>query len=257
MAGTNRSQQVKTGGPRVVLVEPQLGENIGACARAMLNCGMTELALVKPREAWPNERAEAMAAGATQVLDGAELYDTLEAAIGDLEQVYAATARPRDIILRTVTAREAAVEIRTAMAKGIKTGILFGPERSGLTNDHLTHIDTVISIPLNPAYASLNLAQAVLLVGYEIAFDDFDAAGRTSFTEDMPPPANKAELENFVDRLEAELATRGYFPNGALRISMARTLHTIFQRGRLTSPELQSLHGVISTLINPRERGKP
>ncbi len=257
MAGTNRSQEVKTGGPRIILVEPQLGQNIGASARAMLNCGMTEMALVNPREIWPNERAVAMAAGATQVLDAATLHDTVDTAVGDLERVYAATARPRDMILRTLTARDAAAEIRAAMDQGVKTGILFGPERSGLTNDHLTHIDTVISIPLNPAYASLNLAQAVLLVGYELAFADFDQAGRAAFIEDTPPPSSKAELDAFILRLESELETRGYFPNEALRGSMARSLRTIFQRGRYTTPELQTLHGIVSTLINPRDRGKP
>lgn len=248
MSGTNRSQALTTGGPRIVLIEPQMAENIGAAARAMLNCGLTNLSLVDPREAWPNEKAVAMSAGAARVLDAVRVHTRIEDAVADLQRVYATSARPRDMIVRTLTPREAAAEIRADAGNDIKTGILFGPERSGLTNDQLTHADTVISIPLNPAYASLNLAQAVLLVGYELSRTDFED-GASPPVDELPLPADKADLESFLARLEAALEERNYFRTKGLRASMARSLRTIFQRTGLSAPEVRTLHGVLTTLI--------
>lgn len=249
MSGTDSTQALASGGPRIVLVEPQLPENIGATARAMLNCGLTDLALVAPLPPWPNKRAETMSSGATQVLDDAQVHAAIEDAVGDLQKVYATTARPRDMILRTVTPRQAAAEIHAARTQGIKTGVLFGRERAGLTNDQLTHIDTVISIPLNPAFSSLNLAQAVLVVGYEISRLDFEDAPDGPVARDLPHPADKATLENFLKRLETQLGKRNYFRTPDLHAAMARTLRTIFQRADLSEPELRTLHGVVTTLI--------
>ena len=170
MAGTDRSRApAPDDGPVVILVDPQLGENIGTAARAMLNCGLGRLRLVRPRDGWPSDRAVAAASGADAVLDGATLFDTTAAAIADLEQVYATTARPREMIKPVMTPRRAAAEMRAAIGGGRPVGILFGPERTGLLNDDLALADTLISVPLNPAYSSLNLAQAVLLVAYEWA----------------------------------------------------------------------------------------
>lgn len=249
MAGTDRSRRDEsvTGGPRIILVEPQLGENIGAAARAMLNCGLTDMAIVAPREPWPNPRAEAMSAGATEVLEAARLYDTVEAAIADLAHVYAASARPRDMVMPVITPRRAGEALRAALAAGQPVGILFGPERSGLTNDHVALAETVITVPLNPAYASLNLAQAVLIVAYEW----FQAADETP-AEALPMhatrPASKAELEGFFGRLEDALYKGGFFRARDLRPTMARNLRNLFQRALPTEQEVRTLHGVVSSL---------
>jgi tRNA/rRNA methyltransferase len=249
MAGTDRSRhgEAITGGPRVILVEPQLGENIGATARAMLNCGLTELAIVAPREPWPNPRAQAMASGADRVLEAATLYDRVEDAVADLSHVYAASARPRDMVLRTITPRLAADELRARHAAGASCGVLFGPERSGLTNDHIALAGTVITVPLNPSYASLNLGQAVLIVAYEW----FQAADATP-AEDLPMahtrPATQAELEGFFGRFEDALDKGGFFRARDLRPTMARNFRNLFQRAQLTEQEVRTLHGAVSSL---------
>ncbi len=247
MAGTDRTQPLIAGGPDIILVRPQLGENIGASARAMLNCGLTNMVLVEPRDPWPNEKAVKTSSGATEVLDGARLFDGIGAAVGSLNRVYAATARPRDNIHRVVTPRRAAEEMRRAMAAGEQVGILFGPERAGLTNDDLLHADTLISVPLNPQYASLNLAQAVLIVGYE-----WFQAGASSEPETLrmhaTRPANKEELGYFLDRLERELDAAGFFHVEDMRPTMVRNLRTVFQRAQLTEQEVRTLHGVVSAL---------
>lgn len=247
MAGTDRSRPSLAGGPRVILVEPQLAENVGAVARAMLNCGLTELALVAPRDEWPSERAVAMAAGADRVLDAAQVFATVEEAIADLSAVYATTARPREISVRVVTPRRAASELRTAESAGERIGLLFGPERSGLTNDHVALADTVISVPLNPAYSSLNLAQAVLVVAYEwfTAGDetppDFVAMSGTRAAE-------KHELQGLFDRLEAELEEGGFFRARDMKAPMVRNLRAMLQRARLTEQEVRTFQGIISSL---------
>jgi tRNA/rRNA methyltransferase len=249
MAGTDRSRRAEavTGGPRVILVEPQLGENIGAAARAMLNCGLTELALVAPREPWPNPSAEAMSAGAAEVLDAATLFDTVEDAIADRTRVYAASARPRDMVMRVVTPRRAAGELRAAHAAGEKVAILFGPERSGLTNDRMALAEAVITVPLNPSYASLNLAQAVLIVAYEW-FQAGDGTPASALPMPATRPATGAELEGFFARLEDALDKGGFFRARDLRPTMARNLRTLFQRAALTEQEVRTLHGVLSSL---------
>src|SRR6266700_2812945 len=167
MAGTDRRQAGIGGGPAIILVQPQLGENIGTAARAMANCGLDDLRLVAPRDGWPSDKAVAAASGADRVLDKARLYPSVAAAIGDLGHVYAATARDRYMVKRELTPRRAAKEMRGFLAAGETCGVLFGPERTGLVNDHIALADTVLTVPLNPAFSSLNLAQAVLIVGYE------------------------------------------------------------------------------------------
>src|SRR5206468_12877615 len=150
--------------PTIILVRPQLGENIGMAARAMLNCGLSNLRLVKPRDGWPNPKAERAASGADVVLDKAKVFDSVADAIADLERVVATSARNRELSQRILTAGRAAAEMRGWIGRGEKVGILFGPERTGLHNDDMVHADTVLSIPLNPQFSSLNVAQAVLLV---------------------------------------------------------------------------------------------
>src|SRR5205807_1004072 len=209
MAGTDHRRQAVTDGPAVILVEPQLGENIGTAARAMMNCGLDDLRLVRPRDGWPSDKAVAAASGADRVLDKARLYPSVEAAIGDLAHLYAATARDRYMVKRELTPRRAAEEMRGHIAGGETCGVLFGPERTGLVNDHIALADTVLSVPLNPAFSSLNLAQAVLIVGYEWF---------TAQTEPLPErlhtghsrPANKAELLRFFDHFEEALDLSGF-----------------------------------------------
>ena len=167
MAGTDHRRQAVTDGPAIILVEPQLGENIGTAARAMMNCGLDDLRLVRPRDGWPSDKAIAAASGADTVLAKARLYPDIPAAIADLVHVYAATARDRGMVRREVTPRHAAPEMRARIAAGEACGVLFGPERTGLLNDDVALADTVLTVPLNPGFSSLNLAQAVLIVGYE------------------------------------------------------------------------------------------
>src|SRR5512143_1068796 len=180
--------------PTIILVRPQLGENIGMAARAMLNCGLSSLRLVAPRDGWPNPKAERAASGADIVLEKAQLFTSVGEAVADLERVVATTARNRELTQRIVTARRAAAEMRGWIGQGEKVGLMFGPERTGLENDDLVHADTALSVPLNPQFSSLNIAQAVLLVAYEWAM-----AGETGPEERMADhaarPATKEELQ--------------------------------------------------------------
>ncbi len=248
MAGTDKTKAAVQGGPAVILVDPQLGENIGMVARAMLNCGLGDLRLVRPRDGWPSRQAEAAASGADAVLERARVFYTLGDAIADLDRLYAATARTRDMTKLMVTPRQAAAELRAA---GGKAGLLFGPERSGLTSDDVALADAVIQVPLNPAFSSLNLAQAVLLIGYEW----HQAADETpARVLSMGPnrPATKAELLNFFERLEATLEDTGFLRPPERRPAMVRNLRSLFTRADLTEQEVRSLHGVVSALIGKK-----
>ncbi len=247
MAGTDRTQTPVLGGPRVVLIEPQLSENVGAVARAMLNCGLTDMALVNPREGWPNDKAISMASGATEVLDRARAFATAEDAVGDITNLYATTARPREMTVRVMTPREAAADMRAATARGEAVGVLFGPERSGLTNDHIALADTVITVPLNPAYTSLNLAQAVLLVAYEW-YTAGDATPSDMLAMSGTRMAEKQQLMELFERLETELDAGGFFRAPDLRPSVMRNLMSMLQRARLTDQEVRTFHGMISAL---------
>lgn len=250
MSGTDRSR----GGdlppaPAVVLVEPQLGENIGMAARAMLNCGLTDLRLVTPREPWPNDKAVAAASGADAVLAGARLYPTTAAAIADVSLVFASTARPRDMTKRSVTPRGAAAELRAHISAGGGAAILFGRESRGLHNDDIALGDAVLTVPLNPAFSSLNLAMSVLLVGYEWV----QAGDRTPPSQLlMPPetrPANKAELQGLFEHLEAELDACGFLRNLQQRPSMVRNLRNWLGRAQLTEQEVRTFRGIITCLV--------
>jgi tRNA/rRNA methyltransferase len=233
--------------PTVILVRPQLGENIGMAARAMLNCGLSSLRLVAPRDGWPNMKAKRAASGADVVLDEAQVLDSVEAAVADLERVVATTARNRELSQRIVTPRRAAEQMRGWIANGEKVGILFGPERTGLTNDDMVHADTALSIPLNPQFSSLNVAQAVLLVSYEWA-----AAGDGTPAERMSDhstrPATKDELQNLFAHLERALDQSGFLRNRAMRPAMVNNLRAFLQRAAMTEQEVRSFHGVIKYL---------
>ena len=255
MAGTNRRRLRIAEGPAVILVEPQLGENIGTSARAMLNCGLGELRLVKPRDGWPNDKAITSASGADIVVNGAKLFPSIADAMADLRHVYAATARNRHMVKRIITPEAAAREIRAHMAAGESCGILFGPERTGLTSDQVSLAETVITVPLNPAFSSLNLAQAVLIVGYEW-FTSGVVQPPEILRRGGSRPATKEELLNFFDHLEEELERNGFLRNREARPSMVRNLRSLFQRAQCTEQELRTLHGVVTAFAGPRERAK-
>jgi tRNA/rRNA methyltransferase len=252
VAGTDRTQTSLSGGPPVILCRPQLGENIGLAARAMLNCGLTELRLVAPRDGWPSEKARAAASGADLVIDGSRAFARLEDSIADLTHVFALTARPRDMVKEVVTPREAGVRLRALVAEGRKPGLLVGPEREGLSNDELSFADTIVTARLNPAFSSLNLAQAVLLMGYEW-LQAGDLAPTAEHLGGGEEPAPKAELLVFLERLEAELDARGFLHNVDQRPALVRNLRDLFQRARPTSRELRTLHGAVRYLAGHRE----
>ncbi|KLN59274.1 rRNA methyltransferase [Kiloniella spongiae] len=262
MAGTDSTQATlaqtsKTGGPAIILVKPQLGENIGMVTRAMLNNGLTELRLVKPRDGWPNPAAEASAAGAIEVLEKAQVFETTEEAIADLHKVYATTARTRDMTKPVAVPHYAAKEMRAFDQFGQKVGVLFGPEKAGLHNDDVVLADTVISVPLNPKFSSLNLAQAVLLIAYEWFQQGVDVPDEELLLGSSPL-ATKDELLNFYKRLEAALDESGFLWPPEKRPNMVRNLRNIFQRAHLTDQEVNTLHGVVKTLqLGPRVQKSP
>jgi len=239
-------------GPIIILVEPQLGENIGAAARAMGNFGLKELRLVKPRQGWPNDRAKVMAAGADAILAGVQLFDTVEAAIADCTVVLATTARAHDQAKPVVGAGEAAQLMTTDLARGEKVAILFGRERNGLENDEVALADRIITLPVNPAFASLNLAQAVVIVAYE--YFKQATAGALPFTmPEKSPQAGKEQLGAFFATLERELEKVEFFRPPEKRETMVINLRNIFNRIALTQQDVQTLHGVIAALVEGRK----
>jgi tRNA/rRNA methyltransferase len=263
VAGTNskRAQEAgfdgeAAGAPAVILVQPQLGENIGMAARAMLNCGLTDLRLVAPRDGWPNESAINAASGATVVLDKARLYAGTAEAVADLRLVYASTARERGMTKPVVTPSRAAHEMREAAAAGIRCGILFGPEAKGLSNDDVALSDAILQAPLNPGFSSLNLAQAVLLIGYEWFQLGVDVAERQVVRPTGRVPATKDELRHLFEHLERELVACGFMHSEEKRPVMVRNLRNMFQRAQLTDQEVRTLRGAIVGLVEGKGRRK-
>lgn len=255
-SGTDSTRPLATEpGPVIILVEPQLAENIGTAARAMLNCALTELRVVRPRDLFPNPRAYSASSGADIVIDRARQFRTVPEAIADLHRVYATTARPRHMIKPLVTPRQAAAEMRAQIAAGERVGVLFGPERAGLENDDLPLADTLIGVPLNPGFSSLNLAQAVLIIGYEW-YQAADTTPPRELVMNDTRPATKEELLNFFAHLERECDESGFLRNAEKRPSMVRNIRNIFQRAALTHQEIQTLHGIVKDLANKRVHGK-
>lgn len=257
MTGGAGEPSSKSGAPpAVVLVEPQLGENIGMVARAMLNCGLDDLRLVRPRADWPNEKAVAAASGADCVLERARLYPSTAAATADLNLLLATTARTRAMTKWTLTPRAAASEIRRASAAGIGVGLLFGKEARGLENDDVALAQAIISIPLNPAFSSLNLAMAVLIVGYEWrqAANAAEAveAGAPAAVLQLPKetePATAEQLQGLFEQLESELDRCGFLRIAEKRPIMVRNLRNLFGRAGLSAQEVRTLRGIISCLV--------
>jgi tRNA/rRNA methyltransferase len=239
--------------PAVILVEPQLGENIGAVARAMLNCGLSDLRLVKPRDGWPSAAAQANAAGADSVIESARLFERVEDAIGDLRLVYATTARLRDMVKPVMTPEAAASGLHVAGLKGEAAGIMFGRERSGLTNDEVTLADAAVTFPLNPGFTSLNLAQAVLLVGWEWWKCRLGARPDVVLTSESPP-ARRDELFRLFEHLESELDAVGFFFPPEKRPHTVRNLRNLIERASPSEQEVRTLHGVVRSLSQKRQR---
>ena len=252
-AGTDKTKRwFETPAPIVVLVEPQLGENIGAAARAMANFGLSRLRLVKPLQGWPNEKARVMAAGADRILDSVALYDTLNDAIGDCSFVLATTARNHDQAKPVVSAEAAASEIATRVRAGESVAIIFGRERIGLENHEVALADRIVTLPVNPAFASLNLAQAVVIVAYEW----FKSATGAQLPFSMPeksPPAPKQQLDAFFADLERELERVEFFRPEEKRGTMSVNLRNIFQRMAPTQQDIRTLHGVMNAIAQGRK----
>lgn len=242
--------------PIIVLVRPQLGENIGKAARAMLNFGLTEMRLVAPRDGWPNPDAGPAASGADIVLANAQVYETLAEAVADCAHVYATTVRKRGVTKPVVTPEEAAQAIR---AEPGRSALVFGPERAGLETDDVALCRTILTVPVNPEFGSLNLAQAVILAAYEwskqvrTAAPD-DAALAQPTVTDLLPPAPQKELEGMIAQLEEMLDGAGYFFPPARVTATRRTLRTLLTKPGWNSLEVRTLRGVLSSLANPRPR---
>ncbi len=243
--------------PAVILANPQIGENIGAAARAMLNFGLTDLRLVNPREAWPNKKAEAMAVGAAVVLEKARVFATMEEAVADLGLIFATTGRDRLMAKRVVTPDGAVAELAAELAQDRACGVMFGAERMGLTNEEVILADAILTIPTNPEFASLNLAQSVAVVAYEWF------KGTQEKPEFKVPAkyrrsalANKEDLIGFFEHIEGELdRTEFLFPPDK-RAAMVQNMRNMWHRAGLTYQEVQTLRGMVRALTGGKKRRK-
>jgi len=242
--------------PVVILVEPQLAENIGTAARAMLNCGLTDLRLVKPRDPFPSERAIAASVGALDIMPPVQIFDSTEAAVADLQMVYATTARERKMVKPILTPRAVGEKAVEAGRAGRKVGVLFGKERTGLEKDDVALADAVVTVPLNPEFTSLNLAQAVLLIGYEWYQAGDNTPPRVLETHGAEP-ATKEELYGFFAHFEKALDDCGFLRNEEARPNMIRNLRNLWGRAELTEQEIRTLHGVVKELTTLREKKRP
>ena len=231
--------------PVIVLVRPQLGQNIGKAARAMLNFGLTELRLVAPRDGWPNPDAGPAASGADIVLEQAKVFDTAEEAIADCSTVFASTVRRRDLVMPVVGPQEMAGRITSSDGR---SAILFGPERSGLETEEVALANAIVTVPINPGFASLNLAQAVILLAYEWSKRS-DLAQPT--VKDIEEPAPHGDLEGLIGQLDDELVAKGYFHPPSRTQATRNTIRTIFTKTGWSSREVKAVRGIIRALVNP------
>ena len=248
--------------PAFVLVRPQLVDNIGMVARAMANFGLEHLRLVAPRDGWPNEKARIAASGANFIIDGAEAYPAFEPALAGLNWVAATTARQRDLAKAVLTPEQAVAEMRRRIALGQRCGIVFGPERNGLETDEVANADAIVMAPVNPSFASLNLAQAALLVAYEwMKQSGGGTLGRvTSYEAPIAPglhtrgspPAGREDLMAFFEHIERELDASGFFTAPDKRPSVVQNLRSMFVRMGATEQEVRTLRGIVKALAHPK-----
>jgi tRNA/rRNA methyltransferase len=252
--------------PAIILVRPQLGENIGFAARAMANFGLRDLRLVAPRDGWPNPAAEAAAAGAAFVVEEARVYASLEAAIGGLNYVIATTARPRGMLKPVLSPERAAKDLRRRQSRGEGTGILFGAERSGLDNDAIALADAIMTAPVSQDFASLSLPQAVLVVAYEWMKAEasgktlgratkFDGPAAEGLNDAHTQPATRAELFGLFAHLEAELDRTGFLRPPEKRPTMIRAIRNMFHRMGMTEQDVRTWRGIVAALSRAREGG--
>ena len=237
---------MSAGKPVIVLVRPQLGQNIGKAARAMLNFGLTEMRLVAPRDGWPNPDAGPSASGADVVLQQAQLFDTVQEAIADCSNVYASTVRRRDLVVPVVTPGQMADEIAASPGR---TAILFGPERSGLETEDVALANKIVTVPINPEFGSLNLAQAVILLAYEWSKRS-DLAVPPS--KELEAQAPHGEVEGLIGHLEGELEAKGYFHPPSRTQATKNTIRTIFSKTGWSSREVKAIRGIIRALAEGR-----
>lgn len=245
----NRKNSIES--PCIILIEPQMGENIGAAARAMLNFGLTDLRLVSPRDGWPNERAIANSSGAIEKMPEVRVFETLSDALSDCHFAIATTARRRDMVKPVFTPDAAMPEIAKIAQASQKTAIVFGPERTGISNDDLTLCNAIVTFPTNPDFASLNLSQAVLLMSWSwMQHND------NSSPHDMPTGSSsfapQEEVGSFLERLETSLDNAGFFATAERKPATAMNIRNIFTRMRLTDQEVKTLHGIISALMGKK-----
>ena len=239
--------------PVIILVRPQLGENIGAAARAMMNCGLSDLRLVAPRDGWPNPAALPMAAGGASIIENADVFDSIADAAHDLTFLAALSARRRDLPVRTSDPRGVMAEM---LSNGGRAGLMFGPEASGLDNDDVVRADCLVTADLNPDYPSLNLAQAVLLMAWEWRVAAHAGEKSSADTNQRPEKATVLERDRFHERLESELDAGGFFISPEMAPAVRRNLRALFARAAPTSQEISTLHGVIQALTKIRDRSK-
>jgi len=242
--------EAETPPPLIVLVHPQLGQNIGKAARAMLNFGLTEMRLVAPRDGWPNPDAGPSASGADVVLERAQVFDSVKDAITDCSTIYASTVRRRDLVMPVVSPEMMAGQIA---ASPTRSAILFGPERSGLETEDVALANAIVTVPINPEFASLNLAQAVILLAYE--WSKSNALSQPP-VKDLEPAAPHAELDGLITQLDAELVAKGYFHPPSRTQATRNTIRTIFTKAGWSSREVKAVRGIIRALTGPlRRRG--
>lgn len=244
--------------PVIILVEPQMGENIGMCARAMLNCGLERLRLVRPRDGWPNPAAVATAAAADRVLEKVEVFETLEDAVADCHHVVATSARDRSLAVPVVASGEASAQVAAWSADGSRVAVIFGPEASGLDNAVIARAGMLMRFETNPDFSSLNLAQCVLLFGWEWrraagAISD----GKESDRAESHAPASRGDLDRFLDRLEGALGERGFFLTPDLKPTTVKILRSLFSRTTASEKEVKLLHGVLTALVRERSSESP
>jgi tRNA/rRNA methyltransferase len=235
--------------PAIVLVRPQLGENIGKAARAMLNFGLTDLRLVSPRDGWPNPSAGPAASGADVVLERARVFDSVAEAVADCPFVYATTVRKRGLVLPVVTPEQAAREVRTQAGT---SAILFGAERSGLETEDVAIAQKIVTVPINPEFGSLNLAQAVILIAYE--WSKHEALAMPTEGEPAELRATQEQLEGLIWQFDQSLEQAGYYFPPDRTPATRKTLRTILSKAGWSNREVQALRGMIRALCNPRKR---
>ncbi|MBL4732764.1 MAG: RNA methyltransferase [Rhizobiaceae bacterium] len=248
MAGTDNKKKLIEEGPVVILAEPQLGENIGMVARAMANFGLAELRLVNPRDGWPSDKARRAASNADHVIDAVKVFDRIEDAIADLHFTYATTARHRDMLKPVRSPREAVSTLLTKFKSGERTGILFGRERWGLNNEEIALSDEIVTFPVNPAFASLNIAQAVLLMSYEWMNATMAEPEKPVFGAIDSETASKEDMVGLFEHLESALDDARYFYPPAKRERMRLNLRNTFTHAKLKTPEIHALRGAIAAL---------